>query len=160
MDIRLLMAPDAKLMALCHQFLWNLNQWLTTELDEFWWKPGARVINALRTYFFWTLVLVSWQPSCSSLVMKLDFYKPTVLKVHPPIRWITALATMPGRLEHSIIFFWLHAIDPNEWKMVFTAGSGFEPRTFQSSALKSRPWPLAKITDIIYKFYARTNVRN
>ena len=31
------------------------------------------------------------------------FYKPTILKVHPPISGITAHATMPGRLEQSII---------------------------------------------------------
>ncbi len=38
------------------------------------------------------------------------FYKPTVLKVHPPINGITAHATMPGRLEYSTLAF-----DPNEW---------------------------------------------
>ncbi len=32
----------------------------------------------------------------SSLVIKLDFYKPTVLKFHPPFSRITAYATMPG----------------------------------------------------------------
>ncbi len=33
------------------------------------------------------------------------FYKPTVLKVHPPISGVAAHATMPRWLEHSIISF-------------------------------------------------------
>ncbi len=43
-------------------------------------------------------LLISWQASCSSLVMNLDFYLPTVLKVHPPISGITAHAIMLVRL--------------------------------------------------------------
>ena len=67
-------------------------------------------------FFCLTLVLVSWQASCSSLVMKLVFYKPTILKVHPTISGITAHATMQGRLEHSIISFLLQAlIQMNVW---------------------------------------------
>ncbi len=87
--------------------------------------------------FFWTLVLVSWQASCSSLVMKLYFYKPTILKVHPPISGITTHATLSGRLDHSIISFcFMLLIQMNgAWKMVPTVGSGFELTTFQSWAL-------------------------
>jgi hypothetical protein len=44
----------------------------------------------------------------------MDFYKPTVFKVQPPISGITAHATMPGRLEYLIL---LHAFDQNEWCM-------------------------------------------
>jgi len=36
---------------------------------------------------------------------KVGFYDPTILKVHPPISWITAHAAMPGRLEHLISLF-------------------------------------------------------
>jgi len=34
------------------------------------------------------------------------FYKPTVLKVHPPISGVIEHATMPGRLQHSITSFY------------------------------------------------------
>ncbi len=61
-------------------------------------------------FFFWNLVLVSWQAFISSLVMKLDFYKPTVHKLHPPFCRITAHATVPGYFS-SIFSF--HAFDPN-----------------------------------------------
>jgi hypothetical protein len=57
--------------------------------------------------------------------MKLINYKTTILKVHPPISGITAHATMPARMEHSIIYLaLLQAFDPNEWclKMVSSAG--------------------------------------
>ncbi len=40
--------------------------------------------------------------------MKLNFYKPTFLKIHPPISGITAHATMPGRFEQSVISFLRH----------------------------------------------------
>ena len=33
------------------------------------------------------------------------FYKPTILQMHSLISVITAHATMPGKLEHSIISF-------------------------------------------------------
>jgi hypothetical protein len=46
--------------------------------------------------------------------MKMDFSKPTVFKVQPPISGITAHATMPGWLEY---LFLLHAFDQNEWCM-------------------------------------------
>ncbi len=66
-----------------------------------------------------TLVLVSYQASCSSLVMKMDFYKPTVFKVQPPISGITAHATMPGRLKYCISFCSMLLIKMNgAWKMV------------------------------------------
>jgi hypothetical protein len=39
------------------------------------------------------------------LIYEAGFYKPTILKVHPPISRITAHVTMPVRLEHSIIYF-------------------------------------------------------
>ncbi len=91
-------------------------------------------------FFCWTLVIVSWQASCSSLVMKLDFYKPTVLKVHPPISRITAHATIPGRLKHSIIsscfrFF----IQMNgAWKMVSSVGV-WTPYLSVMTALTTKP---------------------
>ncbi len=61
-----------------------------------------------------------------------SYCKPTFLNVHPPI---TAHATMPGRLEHSIISFcsalWIQI--NGERKNL--RGMGFEPDTFQSWAL-------------------------
>ena len=62
------------------------------------------------------------------LCYEAGFYKPTVLKIHPPISGITAHATMPGSLEHSIISCW-----SNEWCLKNgLLGRGFEPTTFQS----------------------------
>jgi hypothetical protein len=51
-------------------------------------------------------------------VKKLNFYKPTFLKIQPPINEITAHATTPGRFEHCIISFLRHTYDPNKccWK--------------------------------------------
>jgi hypothetical protein len=43
------------------------------------------------------------------------FYKSTILKVHPPISGITAHATMPGRLKHSIFSFCSRLLIQNEW---------------------------------------------
>jgi hypothetical protein len=55
-------------------------------------------------YFFFVLFFWFFGPG-HPLVMKLNFYKPTILKIHPPICGITAHATMPGGLEHSNISF-------------------------------------------------------
>ena len=75
------------------------------------------------------------------------FYKPTALKVHPPISGITAFATMPGRLEHSSISFCSRLLIQmnGAWKMVSSVG-GLNPWAFrhESSALTTRPWLLAK----------------
>ncbi len=49
-----------------------------------------------KLFFCGSLVLVSWQAFISSLSYEAGFYKPTVLKVHPPFCRITAYATMPG----------------------------------------------------------------
>ncbi len=75
-------------------------------------------------FFCGTLVLVSWQASCSSLAIKLDFYKPTVLKVHPPFSRITADATVPHWLEITSMFLLFHdLIQMNgAWKIVSTVG--------------------------------------
>ncbi len=83
-------------------------------------SPLSSIIS--RKVFFLALVLVSWQASCSSWVMKPDFYIPTVLKVHPPICRITTHATMPGRLEYSIFYLcFTILIQMNcTWKMVHT----------------------------------------
>jgi hypothetical protein len=57
----------------------------------------------LKHFFFgWTLVLTSFM---FILSYEVGFYKPTVHKVHPNIGGITAHATMPSWLEHSIINF-------------------------------------------------------
>ena len=59
----------------------------------------------------------SWSPD-KLYVKKLNFYKLTFLKVHPPINEITAHATMPGGFEHSVISFLRHTFDSNKccWK--------------------------------------------
>ncbi len=77
-----------------------------------------------------------------------EFYKPTVLKVHPPNSRISAHATLPGRLKHIIISFCSRLLIQmnNAWKMVSSVGWGFEPtrplcREF--SAVTTRPRLLA-----------------
>jgi hypothetical protein len=91
--------------------------------------------------FVCTLVLVSWHASYSLFVMKLGFYKPTVLKVPLPISRITAHATRPGRLEHSMISFcFMLLIQINgAWKMVSTWSPEFKPTTCQSWVLCLNP---------------------
>jgi hypothetical protein len=68
-------------------------------------EANASVILFVKDFFV-LVGLWSWSADKLSLhpfVMKLDFYKPTILNVPPPISGITAHATMPSYLEHSII---------------------------------------------------------
>jgi hypothetical protein len=64
------------------------------EIDELDIVKDERrlAIDLVNVFVF---VVVSRQDSCLSLIMKLDFYQPTILKVHPPINGITAHTTMP-----------------------------------------------------------------
>jgi hypothetical protein len=95
--------------------------------------------------FFWTLVLVSWQASCSSLY-EAGFYKPTILKVHPPVNGITAHATMPGRLEHSMISFcfmlWSKWMVNERWSPRWGQDLNPPPSSHEFSALTTRPQQL------------------
>jgi hypothetical protein len=78
--------------------------------------------------------------------MKLDFHKPSVLKVYPPIRGITAHATMPGRLEHSIISFCSTLLIQmnGAFKMVSSSGGlNPQPLRHEPSALTTRSQLLA-----------------
>jgi len=62
-----------------------------------------------------------------------SFYKPTVLKVHPPNIGITAHSTMPGWLKHSSSLFCSILLNPpmnGAWKIL--SSWGFEPLTSQS----------------------------
>ncbi len=99
-------------------------------------------VFTFKLYIFfgcWTLVLVSYQASCASLVMKLDFYKPTVFKVHPLISGITAHAPMPGRLEYVFV---LYVFDQNEWCLnngLLSLGLNPQPLSHGPSALTTRP---------------------
>ncbi len=58
----------------------------------------------------WTLVLVSWEASCSSLVMKQNFYKLTIHKVHPPIVGLHHMQQCEVGWNIPLYLF-----DPNEW---------------------------------------------
>jgi hypothetical protein len=85
--------------------------------------------------------------------MKMDFNKPTYLKVYPPIGGITAHATMPKRLEHSIISVFLQAFDSNEWYMkngLLTGGLNLRPLSHEP-ALTTRPWLLALLKHFYLK---------
>jgi hypothetical protein len=55
------------------------------------------------------------------LSYKAGFYKPTILKVHPPIRGIRV---------HARTFFMLHAFDPNDPNSLISWG--VVPKTFES----------------------------
>ena len=65
--------------------------------------------------FFVVVGLWSWLADNFMFILSYEAgcYKLTVLKVHPLISGIIAQATMPRRLEHSIIFF-IYAFDTNE----------------------------------------------
>ena len=68
------------------------------------------VIRLLTFFFFF--FLLGFGPGqltnfISSIVYEVGFYKPTVLKVHPPICRITAYATMPGYFFPDIMVTWL-----------------------------------------------------
>jgi hypothetical protein len=83
--------------------------------------------------------------------MKLNFYEPTVLKFHPTISGTisTAQATMPGMLEHSIIYFWSTCLIQENYflKTVSTVwGLNPQPLSHESSALTARRRLLAKLS--------------
>jgi hypothetical protein len=64
------------------------------------------------TLFCWILVLVSRQALISSLPSyEAGFYKPTVLKLHPPFCRITAHATVPGYFSTILAFMLLIQIN-------------------------------------------------
>ncbi len=92
-------------------------------------------LQGWKLFFFvwlWSWSAVSCLSLALSLVMKQDFYKPSVLKVS----WITAHATIPGRLEHSIIYFCSTVLIQmnGAWIMVSLMG-GLEPATSKSWVL-------------------------
>jgi hypothetical protein len=96
------------------------------------------ICNLKLKFFCGSLVLVSWQAFISSFVMKLDFYKPTVLKVHPPntARLISTQYLLP-------------CFDPNEWCMkngLHSGGLNSQPLSHESLALTTRPRLLAKFS--------------
>jgi hypothetical protein len=72
------------------------------------------------------------QLTCLMFILNYEpgFYKSIALKVHPPI------ATMPGRLEHSIVYFCF-------MKDSGVGGSNPRPFSHESSALTTRPQVLA-----------------
>jgi hypothetical protein len=75
----------------------------------------------------------------SSLVLKLDFYKPTILKIHPPICRIRAWLILDRYYDNMI--------DPHEWDMLMGSSAlrdwNILPLSCKPSALTTRPWLLS-----------------
>jgi hypothetical protein len=74
---------------------------MRTGQDKFFLEISelARNVEIMMIFFFFFVGIWSWlvdKLSFHPLVMKLDFYKPTVRKLHPPLCRITAHATVPG----------------------------------------------------------------
>ena len=100
-------------------------------------------VNLKKIIFFWLYDFCTGQQTSFMFILRYEagFYKPTIFKVHLPISRVTAYATMPSRLEHSIIFFAPHCW--SKWKSVCkmvssVGGLNPQPISHESSALTTR----------------------
>ncbi len=84
----------------------------------------------------WILVLVSWQAFISSFSYEAGFYKPTVLKLHPPLCRITAHATVPRYFSTILVsFFWSKLMVHDIWSLQRGRDSNSRPLGHESSPL-------------------------
>ncbi len=106
---------------------------------------------ALISFFFffcWTLVLVSWQASCSSLVMKLDFISQPASKSTLPLAGLQHMqqcqVDWKNPLSLFAICYWSKWMVHERWSLQWGQDSNPQPSGHESSALTTRPRLLAQ----------------